>query len=137
MKIPWRALGRWPLGGLFCLSGVGHFAWTATYMKMMPPELPAHRELILLSGAAELFFGVLLFSPRHERLAGWGLIALLAAIFPANLQLARVAGTAASPFPSVSPFWAYARLPLQALLIWWAYSYAHPKAQAESGPDGV
>ena len=137
MTFPWRALGRWPLGGLFCLSGVGHFAATAVYLKMMPPELPAHRELVLLSGAAELTFGVLLFSPRHERLAAWGLIALLLAIFPANLQMARAAGTAASPFPSVTPFWAYARLPLQAVFLWWAYQYARPKAQALPGPDGV
>jgi uncharacterized membrane protein len=130
MSFPWRAAGRWPLGLLFCVSGVGHFAATATYMKMMPPELPAHRELVLLSGAAELACGVLLFSPAHEALAAWGLIALLLAIFPANLQMARAAGTAASPFPSVSPFWAYARLPLQALMIWWAYQFTRPKTQA-------
>ena len=137
MKIPWRALGRWPLGLLFCVSGVGHFAVTATYMKMMPPELPAHREQVLLSGAAELFFGVLFFSPAHEAFAAWGLIALLLAIFPANIQLVRSAGTAASPFPDLTPFWAMARLPLQAVMIGWAYLYTRPKTQALSRPDGV
>ncbi|MDE2142898.1 MAG: DoxX family membrane protein [Elusimicrobia bacterium] len=120
---PGSAAGRWPLSLLFCASGVGHFARAATFMKMMPPELPAHRELVLLSGAAELVCGVLLLSPVHQRRAAWGLIVLLAVVFPANLQMARVAGTAASQFPSVTPFW--------------AYQYARPKAQAPSGPDGV
>ena len=123
MKVPWRELGRWPLGLLFCASGVGHFARAEFYMQMMPPELPAHRELVLLSGAAELTLGVLLYSPLHETMAAWGLIALLVAVFPANLQLWRVAGTPASPFPGLTPFWAFARLPVQALLICWTYQY--------------
>jgi uncharacterized membrane protein len=127
MKLPWRELGRWPLGLLFCASGVGHFARAEFYMRMMPPELPSHRELVLLSGAAELTLGVLFFSPAHEALAAGGLIALLVAVFPANLQLWRVAGTLASPFPGVSPFWAFVRLPVQALLILWVYQYAGRK----------
>jgi uncharacterized membrane protein len=127
MKLPWRELGRWPLGLLFCASGVGHFARAEFYMRMMPPELPAHRELVLLSGAAELGLGILLFSPAHEQLAAWGLIALLVAVFPANLQLWRVAGTPASPFPGLTPFWAFARLPVQALLIGWVYQYTARK----------
>ena len=123
MKLPWRELGRWPIGLLFCVSGVGHFARAQFYMRMMPPELPAHRELVLLSGAAELVLGVLLFSPPHETMAAWGLIALLVAVFPANFQLWRVAGTPASPLPGLTSFWAFVRLPAQALLIWWVYQY--------------
>jgi uncharacterized membrane protein len=130
MKPAWREIGRWPLGLLFCASGVGHFARAEIYMRMMPPELPAHRELVLLSGAAELVLGVLFFSPAHEAAAAWGLTALLVAVFPANLQLWRVAGTPASPFPGLSPFWAFVRLPAQALLIWWVLQYADRKAQA-------
>jgi len=137
MKVPWRELGRWPLGLLFCASGVGHFARADFYMRMMPPELPAHRELVLLSGAAELLLGVLLFSPAHEALAAWGLIALLVAVFPANLQLWRVAGTPASPFPGLTPFWAFVRLPVQALMIGWVYQYAGRKAQAPLAKRGV
>ena len=128
MKFPWREIGRWPLGLLFCVSGVGHFVRTEFYTSMMPPELPAHRELVLLSGAAEIALGILLFSPRHETEAAWGLIALLIAVFPANLQLWRVAGTPASPFPDLTPFWAFVRLPIQALLIWWVYQYAAKKS---------
>lgn len=127
MKPAWRELGRWPLGLLFCASGVGHFARAEFYMRMMPPELPAHRELVLFSGAAELVLGILFFSPAHENLAAWGLIALLVAVFPANLQLWRVAGTPASPFPGLTPFWAFVRLPVQALLIWWVHRYAGRK----------
>ncbi len=118
---------RWPLGLLFITSGVGHFVKTALYMKMMPPWLPAPRGLVLLSGAVEITLAVLLFSPRHERAAAWGLLATLIAIFPANVQMYLTAGTPASPFPGLSPFWAAVRLPLQALLLAWAYALARPK----------
>lgn len=137
MKIAWRSLGRWPLALLFCASGVGHFALTSVYLAMMPPDLPEPRLLVLLSGAAELICGALLFSPAHEALAAWGLIALLIAIFPANVHMYRVAGTVDSPFAHVTPAWALARLPIQAALIWWAYQYTRPRAQAPSGADGV
>lgn len=124
-----RTASKIPLGSLFIASGIGHFALTATYLRMMPPELPWPRELVWISGAAELVLGVLLFFPRHERVAAWGLIAALVAIFPANLHMYRTAGTPAAVFPGVTPFWALVRLPLQALLIAWAYAYARrPKA---------
>ena len=118
---------RWPLALLFLASGVGHFAKTALYLKMMPPWLPAPRPLVLLSGAVELVLAVLLFSPRHERAAAWGLFATLIAIFPANIQMYLTAGTAASPFPDLTPAWAAARLPFQAVLLAWAYALARPK----------
>ena len=123
-----RAFLRWPFGLLFVASGAGHFAKTALYMKMMPPWLPAPRGLVLASGAAELALALLLlFSPRHERAAAWGLFAALIAIFPANIQMYLTAGTPASPFPDLSPFWAAARLPFQAVLLGWAYALARPK----------
>ena len=53
----------------------------------MPPYLPYHRPLVLLSGVFEVALGVLLLVPRFSRLAAWGLIALLIAVFPANIYL--------------------------------------------------
>lgn len=119
-----RLLTKLPLALLFLVSGAGHFLFTGAYQRMMPPELPWHRELVLLSGAVEIALALLLFSPRHERLAAWGLIAVLAAIFPANLHMYRTAGTPDAVMPGVSPFWAAMRLPFQAVLMAWAYAYA-------------
>ena len=86
----------------------------------MPPYLPAHRELVYLSGVFEILGGIGLLIPGLRRFAGWGLIALLLAVFPANVHMAL------NPQPFIDqgiPLWAlYARLPVQFLLmyaIWW------------------
>jgi uncharacterized membrane protein len=110
------------LAALFCVSGVGHFARADVYARMIPPGFPFPRDLVLLSGAAELIVGPLLLSPAHELLAGWGATALLVAVFPANVYMALAAGSAASPFPAIAPFWAWARLPFQLALIACAWS---------------
>ncbi|UPT74347.1 MAG: DoxX family protein [Elusimicrobiota bacterium] len=117
------ALLKLPVALLFLASGLGHFLYTGTYLRMMPPELPLHRELVLISGAVEIVLALLFMSPRHERWAAWGLIATLVAIFPANLHMYRTAGTPDAVLPSLSPFWAAVRLPLQGLLIAWIYRY--------------
>ncbi len=126
-----RYLTKLPLGLLFLSSGTGHFVYTDTFMRMMPPELPWHRELVLVSGAVEITLAVLFFSPRHERLAAWGLIATLAAIFPANVHMFRTADTPAAVLPDVTPFWTAVRLPLQAILIVWIYQYTRRPTPAE------
>lgn len=90
----------------------------------MPPYLPAHLALVYLSGAAEVVLGLLLWSPALRPWAAWGLIALLVAVFPANVYMYQQGG-AAFGLPAWAPA---ARLPLQALLIAWAY--AHTKASA-------
>ena len=95
---------------------------------MMPAWLPAPRALVLISGAFEIGLALLLlFSPRRGRAAAWGLFALLIAVFPANVQMYLTAGTPASAFPALSPFWAAARLPFQAVLLAWAYVLTRPK----------
>ncbi len=122
-----RPLLRLPFGLLFLVSGVGHFAKTSLFMMMMPPWLPYPKELVLISGAIEITLAVLLFNPKHERAAAWGLFAALIAIFPANIQMYLTAGTAASPLPDMSPFWAAVRLPFQLVLLGWAYALTRPK----------
>jgi uncharacterized membrane protein len=103
----------------FFIGGIAHFAFTELEMKIVPPWLPAHRELVLISGVFELTgaFGIL--SARTRRIAGWGLILLTIAVTPANIFMLQNA----SQFPEVH-YWALvARLPLQILLllcIWWA-----------------
>jgi uncharacterized membrane protein len=83
-----RTHHRRVLGGLFILAGLNHFLQPRLYRAIMPPYLPAHRELVAASGYAEIALGGLVLVPGAERLSRWGLIALLLAIFPANLHMA-------------------------------------------------
>ena len=117
----WTDLGRWAFASLFILSGVGHFTATDWYVKMMPPYFPAHRAFVLLSGAAEIVLGLLLVVSATSRLAAWGLIALLVAVFPANIHVYR--HQELFPLP---PLLHLIRLPFQGLLILWAYAYTRP-----------
>jgi uncharacterized membrane protein len=116
-------VGKCVFGLMFVVAGVMHFVSPAFYMKIMPPYLPYPRTLVLLSGGVEIALGVLLLVPETSRWAAWGLIALLIAVFPANLYMYEHA----KEF-SISPLLLFLRLPLQALLILWAYAYTWPRA---------
>ena len=96
-----------------------HFLATGFYLRMMPAYVPWHAELVYLSGLAEIALGILVLIPTTSRLAAWGLIALLIAVFPANLQMALHPDT----FPEFSATGLWGRLPLQAVLVAWAYRY--------------
>src|SRR3954464_15451394 len=111
-----KLVGQWALAALFVVAGLGHFVATDVYLKIMPPYLPWHRPLVLLSGVIEIALGVLLLVPRTSKLAAWGLIALLIAVFPANIHLSP--HQEICPLPPIAPL---LRLPLQAVLILWAY----------------
>ena len=74
---------------LFMLgAGVNHFLNPDFYVRIMPPYLPWHRELVYASGVFEAAFGLLLLIPRFTRIAAWGIIAVLLAVFPANMHMA-------------------------------------------------
>src|SRR4051812_44623944 len=83
----WTLVGKVLFAALFVAGGIGHFIATDFYMKMMPPYLPLHCPLVLLSGIAEIALGILLLIPQTSRFAAWGLIALLIAVFPANIHI--------------------------------------------------
>jgi uncharacterized membrane protein len=106
----------------YILAGARHFWNPAFYLRIMPPYLPAPEVLNYVSGAAEIVLGVLLLVPRWSRLAAWGLIALLIAVLPANLNMA----LHPDHFADVPRAFLYLRLPLQLVLILWAYWYTHP-----------
>lgn len=101
----------------FLLAGLYHFINPAFYLRMMPPYLPGPLFLIYLSGFFEVALGLLLLIPKYTRLAAWGLIALLLAVFPANIHMAL------NPqlFPDLPPVALWLRLPLQVVFIAWAY----------------
>jgi uncharacterized membrane protein len=115
-----KTILKYLLGIGFALAGINHFLNAPFYLKIMPPVLPAPLFLVYLSGVFETALGVLLLVPKYTRLAAWGLIALLIAVFPANIYMAQHTEL----FPEISPAALYLRLPLQLVLIGWAYHYA-------------
>jgi uncharacterized membrane protein len=101
-------------GVLFCIAGTLHFLIPRTYEAIVPPQLPAHRELVLVSGAAEVAGGLAVLTPGLEKPARWWLLALLAAVYPANIHMA-LRPEQVNGLPRV-PRWAlWARLPVQGL----------------------
>lgn len=111
---------------LYVAAGTLHFLKPAPYLGIMPPYLPRHLPLVLISGGCEILGGVGLLVPQVRRNAAWGLIALLIAVFPANIYMATnpiEAGAAAIP-----PVLLWLRLPLQILLIWWLLWCTRPRA---------
>lgn len=114
----------WVMGIGYVVADLNHFVTPSLYLQMMPAYLPWHHELVAISGVCEVLGGVGVLVPRTRHHAAWGLIALLVAIFPANLHLAL------NEVPlggSVRPRWAmWLRLPFQLVFIAWAYWYTRP-----------
>ncbi len=99
--------------------GVQHFTNAEFFVAIMPPYLPFHLELVYLSGVFEILGGIGILPPQTRRFAGWGLLALLVAVYPANIHMAM------NPelYPDMSPTALYVRLPVQfvfAALVWYA-----------------
>jgi len=115
------------MGPLYVVAGVLHFVVPELYAQIIPPFLPAPLALVYLSGVAEIACGIGVLLPRTRRYAAWATIALLIAIFPANVYMATsmvvVDGIGGS---DPSPLIRWARLPLQGVLILWAYWYTNP-----------
>jgi uncharacterized membrane protein len=107
------------LAVFFVGAGINHFLRTGFYLRMMPPYVPFHLAMVQTSGVAEIVLAVLLLLPRTAAAAAWGLIVLLVAVFPANVQMALHPDT----FPEFQPAALWLRLPLQAVMIAWAYWY--------------
>ena len=110
---------KYLLSLFFIVAGLNHFISTSSYMKIMPPYLPWPLFLVYLSGVFEVALGALLLVPKFTSLAAWGLIALLIAVFPANIHMAMHPEL----FPKLSPIALWIRLPFQALFIAWAYRF--------------
>jgi len=112
-------------GLVFIVAGLLHFFAPGTYERIMPPYLPLHRELVYLSGACEILGGLGLLSKRTRPVAGIGLILLLLAVLPANVQMLLDARDAGKPSWWISLLWL--RLPLQLVLIAWVWKVSRPR----------
>jgi uncharacterized membrane protein len=121
-----KATLRIVLALFFIGAGVNHFIVTDFYLRMMPTYFPLHLELVQISGVAEVVLGVLLLMPDQAAVAAWGLIALLIAVFPANVHMA-LHPEAFSQFGATA---LWLRLPIQAFLIAWAFWYTGKNRKA-------
>ena len=112
-----KTVSLYVMAGFYTLAGIAHFANPKFFLRIMPPYIPWHKPIVYLSGVAEIGLGILLLLPEYSSWAAWGIIALLIAVFPANLYH-YTSGGAGMRIPK----WALAlRLPLQAVLIAWAW----------------
>lgn len=120
-----KLIMKYVLGVFFVLAGLNHFINPDYYLTIMPPYLPWHLSLIYLSGFFEVVLGGMLLVAKLMRIAAWGMIALLIAVFPANLHMA------VNPelYPDINPIALWIRLPLQALLAAWAYWHTRDDAR--------
>jgi len=112
----------WVMVAFYVFAGVNHFLRPAFYVNIMPPYLPWHLELVYLSGIAEIVLGIGLAFPRTRSLAAWGVIALLIAVFPANLHQAINDVPMAGSTESIGVI-RWIRLPFQVVFILWAWWY--------------
>jgi len=124
----------WPMAAVYVFIGYTHLANPAPFVAIMPPGLPEPDLLNVVAGLAEIVLGVFVLEPRTRVLAAWGIIALLIAVFPANVHVA----TANIGLPSGEPGTGNAlvnwfRLPFQAVFIAWAWWYTRP--DVEASPD--
>ena len=110
------------IAGLFVFAGVMHFVIPKSYAGIMPVWIPSPMEMVYLSGVLEILGGLGVLIPQTRRLAGAGLIALLIAVFPANVQM--LANALADGASRLYIALLFLRLPLQPLMIVWVYRTA-------------
>ena len=116
MNLPWHL---YLMAFLYIVAGINHFKNPGMYIRIIPPYFSNPKLLNVLSGAAEIILGILLIVPFTTHFAAWGIIALLIAVFPANVYMfCKKKGSF-----SLLKVILLIRLPLQIVLIFWAYLY--------------
>lgn len=103
---------------IYIVAGLNHFIRPKGYLAIMPPYIPAHQLMVMLSGVAEMVLGIGLLFPPTRSISAWGLMLLLVAVFPANVYMAT-----SNRFRKFPAWLRWARLPLQGFLLWWAYTF--------------
>jgi uncharacterized membrane protein len=114
-------------GAIYIAAGALHFARPRVYEAIMPRWLPAHRELVLASGAAEVLGGAALLGSERDGIrmfARWWMLATLAGVYPANVDMA----LHPERYPRIPPWALWARLPLQAVMMLGVWRATAPEA---------
>ena len=115
-----KRISLWVMAALYAFAGFNHLANPAFYLAIIPPELPNPEWLNLSSGLAEIVLGVFLLEPRTRVFAAWGIIALLIAVFPANLY------AASHRLGTESALLHNTRLLFQLVFVVWAWWHTRP-----------
>lgn len=114
--LPWH---QYLLGIIFVLAGANHFRTPKMYERIMPPYIPAHNTMVMLSGIVEMVLGFMLMNAKTQQEAAWAIIILLIIFLPIHIYMLQNE-TAAMKLPR----WAlYLRIPLQFGIMYWAYLY--------------
>lgn len=106
------------MASFYIFAGVMHFVKPKFFLAIMPPYIPNPKAMVLWSGIFEVALGIGLLTESRRSFSATGIILLLIAVFPANLYMAY-----GERFQKMSPILRWGRLPLQLVLIWWAYHY--------------
>ncbi|MFT3879507.1 MAG: DoxX family protein [Gemmatales bacterium] len=117
-----RTLSAWLMGLLYLAAGINHFWHPGFYLNIMPPYIPEHALMVQLSGVAEIVLGLMMLLPRYRKPAAWGIIAMLIAFMTVHIHMVQNAHL----FKDVPEFILWLRIPLQFLLILWAFWYTRP-----------
>jgi uncharacterized membrane protein len=122
----------WLMGMFYVSAGVMHFVNTAFFVRIVPDYLPWHLALVYISGVCEIALGVLVLRSGTRAIAAWGIIALLIVVFPANVNMLvhHIPMQEGMPVNVPALWW---RLPLQGVLIAWAWWYTRPMAAPSRG----
>ena len=118
----WKKIVLIVLAIFFTYTGIDHFVNADFYLSIMPPAFPLHEEAVYISGFFEVLGGVGVLIPRFRKIAGWGLVALLVAVYPANIYMA----ITPEAFPNIPLSLLYFRLVLQFVFFYWAFSVTRP-----------
>ena len=114
--LPWH---QYLIGVLFILAGMNHFRKPEIYQKIMPPFIPAHNSLVMISGIAEMILGFMIMNKNTQEIAAWGIIIMHFIFLPVHLYMLQNEEAAMK-----LPKWLLIfRIPLQFGLIYWAYLY--------------
>lgn len=125
---------RWVLAAIVIGAGVVHLVRPEVYEPIVPPSLPWPRFVVLASGALEIALGLGLAVERTRRASAYGLVAFFIVVFPANVHMAvNGAQLAGAPVPEWA---AWARLPVQLVLILWASMFCRRRPGVADGPLG-
>jgi uncharacterized membrane protein len=125
-----KRIGLFGLALAFGFAGIGHFTSTDQFVAIVPPYLPEARALVYISGVFEILGALGVLLGRTRLLAGYGLIALLIAVYPANIHMALHPEDFAAS--GMSPTGLYVRLPIQFLLMLWVWWATRPDAPVEA-----
>ncbi len=114
--LPWH---QYLIGVLYVLAGMNHFRKPKLYERIMPPYIPAHSSMVMLSGIAEMILGFMIMNKSSQTAAAWGIIIMLIVFLPVHIYMLQNEKAAMK-----LPKWVLLlRIPIQFGLMYWAYLY--------------